>query len=59
MIKDHQKMTDGFESLILELHELTNKMVVEDGLDMHVKAKAAMLNSWLELNLPEFFKEKK
>ncbi len=59
MTKDHQKMTDSFESLVLELHELTNEMIVEDGLDMSIKTKAACLNTYLELNLSEYFKERK
>lgn len=56
---DHKKLTDRFEVLIHELHEHTDKMIVEKGLAMHVKAQAALLNSYLELELSEYFKERK
>ena len=59
MTKNHQKLADRFKASIGELHELTDEMIVAEGLNMHVKAQAAALNSYLELELPEYFKEKK
>ena len=59
MTEDNQKLADSFEASIGELHELTNEMIAAEALDMHIKAQAATLNSYLELELSEYFKEVK
>lgn len=53
------KLANSFKVLIHKLHKHTNEMIVAEALDMHVKAQAAALNSYLELELSEYFKEKK
>lgn len=62
MIKEQQAAIDGmknrFEVLVGEIHELTDEMIVAYGLDNHARIRAATLNSWLELELPEYCGEK-
>ena len=59
MTKDRQKMLNRFEVLVGELYAHCEEMSADEDFDLKLRGKVAGIQVYLEVNFPEFFKEKK